>query len=220
MLTPAQLQTLKTHLTANTSTVVIGGTTFAINSADVLPPGGQPSDEAAQKVASNYNQPASPNFFGNYRNVPLAAVKAAILFKNYTPNDVPPVAAIPSAPTAAEEYAIKLYTARAIFAQNLQLSINNLLLADTVFDATKLNLVSGIKDATNSDMPTGSAGSLRKGGWAGAGGVQQTICRLGTIAEKLFADTSGGNGSANTTAATFTFEGNLSSQDIKDAWEL
>jgi len=43
--------------------------------------------------------------------------------------------------------------------------------------------------------------------------------RLATRAEKLFANTAGGNG-ANATPATLTFEGTITPNDVTDAWEF
>lgn len=63
-LTPSQLTTLKNHLAANTATVIVGGTQFAINSPDVLPADhSPPSDEAAGKVRDWYNGVASPSYW-------------------------------------------------------------------------------------------------------------------------------------------------------------
>jgi len=55
-LTPAQLQTLKTNLAANTATVLINGVATAIN---VVPHGAQ----NAQTIADWYNLTAAPNFW-------------------------------------------------------------------------------------------------------------------------------------------------------------
>lgn len=73
-LTAAQLATLKSHLAANTATVVVGGTVFPINSEDVLPAGAPPSDEAAQKVADWYNLAATPAFKVYRGSVPMSEI--------------------------------------------------------------------------------------------------------------------------------------------------
>jgi hypothetical protein len=64
-LTSAQLAALKADLTANTNTVVVGGTTFPINSNDVLLSNhtGAASPEAAARVAEWYNTTASPDYW-------------------------------------------------------------------------------------------------------------------------------------------------------------
>ena len=168
------------------------------------------NSDLASAVAALYNLPAATDFWGNFNSVPLAEIKANITFKNYTAVDAVPS----SGGTTQITNDLLVYLSRLVFTQNLQLNINNLLLVGTSFDATKANLVAGLKDATNTDMPTGTAGATRKGGWSD---VQKIICRKGTRAEKLFADTSAANGSSNTLAATFTFEGSLNFQQVLEA---
>ena len=64
-LTSAQLAALKADLAANTNTVIVGGTPFAINSNDVLLSNhtGVASPEAGQRVADWYNTVSSPNYW-------------------------------------------------------------------------------------------------------------------------------------------------------------
>lgn len=202
MLTPAQSTALAADIAANTA--LIGGT--AINA---LP---QTADNAGA-VADWYSQPAAPSFFGNYRNVPLSAIRGAVTFKNFTPNDLPPASAASNAGIVES----LRYLNRLVMAQTLQLNLNNIFLGLTSFDATNANLVAALKDATNTDMETGTAGAARKGGWPT---VQTVICRAGNRVEKLLADTAGGNGAANTTAATFTFEGAVTGDDIRAIWGI
>lgn len=196
-LSESQKTTLSSDIANNTNT--INGTQIKD-----LP---QTADNAFA-VAIWYNSTASPNFFGNYKNVPLSDVKAAITFKNYTPVDAVPT---------SDAVAIAIHHARTLVCQCYQININNLLLVGATFDATKSNLVTGLKDATNSDMPSGVSGAGRKGGWSE---VQKVICRLGTNLEKLFADTSNGNGSSNTQAATFTYEEPVQDSEIRTIWGI
>src|SRR5690242_4478781 len=135
-LTTAQKTTLKNDLTANTNTVLINGVATAIN---VVPHGAQ----NAQTIADWYNLLCAVDFFGNYAEVPLSAVKGAIAFKNYTPTDPVPTADVLSA---------TIHMARSLFAQTFQLSLNNLFITGATFDATNATLVSALKDATNTDM--------------------------------------------------------------------
>jgi len=204
-LTAAQKTTLKTDIAANTNTVVIGGTTFQIKDIGV----GDRSTEAAQKVAAWYNLLCAVDFFGNYSSVPADAIFNAVSWKNYTPTD-------PGPTDTAQNAAI--HAARTALAGAFQMNLQTMLIGRATIDATKASTVQGLKDCTNADMPMGTAGAAVKGGWSGASGVIAALCRKGTNAEKLFANTSGGSGADSTHAATFTVEGSLSSQDILDAW--
>lgn len=205
-LTSAQLGTLNGDITADQSGAA---TAFKAN----------PTDQSlAQALADLYNAPAASDFFGNYKKVPVSDIFNTVAWKNYTMTDKPPTAAAPSTPTVAETYALSLHMSRAAFANAFQMNIQTLLISRDFFDATKSSLVSALKDATNTNMPTGSAGADLKAGWGGASGVQTILCRKGTRAEKLFADTSVANGSTNLLAATFVQEGTLVYNAIQDAW--
>lgn len=201
-LTPAQQTTLGTNISGNAAT--INGVAISAMPHDA---------DSAFAIAGWYNQLAAVDFFGNYRNVPLATIRGAVTFKNYTPNDLPPASAASNAGIVES----LRYLNRLVMAQTLQLNLNNLFLGLTSFDATNANLVAALKDATNTDMETGTAGAVRKGGWVT---VQTVICRKATNAEKLFADTAGGNGGTAATAATLTFEGAVSADDIRAIWGI
>lgn len=200
-LTAAQKTALTNDINANTATAP--GTSGQIKDLTH-------NADNADAVAKWYNLFPGTDFFGNYKNVPINDIKGAITFKNYTPADVVPTADVLTA---------TIHMARTAFAQAFAMNINNLFVAGATFDATNPSLVAALKDATNTDMPTGVAGANQKGGWGGASGVQTKLCRKGTNAEKLFATTgAGADGSSATQAATFTFEGALTVNDIRDLW--
>lgn len=208
-LTAAQLTALKNDMAANTATIP-AGQPWTNGYAGVQVKNVPAAAGGNDTIAGWYNQQAVADFWGNYKNVPIDAIKGSITHKNYTPNDQPPASGSTTQVTNDQLLALN----RMLFASMFQMSLNNLLLGGGSFDATNATLVAALKDATNSDMPTGTSGALRKGGWTT---VQTVICRRGTYAEKLFADTSGANGAANTTAATFTFEGSLAGNDVDAA---
>ena len=194
-LTAAQLSTLKAHIAANTATI------NGVQIKDI--PYGNDNNIA---IAAWYNLTASPDFWGNYSAVPLSTIRNAITFKNYTPADAVPT---------SDALAATIHMARTLFCQAFQLSVNNLFVGGAnSFDATKATLVASLKDATNTNMPSGVAGADRKGGWSD---VQTILCRLARNTEKVLADTSAANGSSNTLAATFTFEGTVNVNDIENA---
>lgn len=196
-MTPAQLAILKADIAINTNT---------INGVQIKNLSNSPDNNFA--IAGWYNQLTGTAFWGNHKDVPLDVIKANITHKNYTPTDAVPT---------DTNLNVEIHMARTLFAGAFQMAINNILLAGQSFDATSANLVSALKDATNTDMPTGVAGAAKKGGWTT---LQTVICRLGTNVEKLFADTALGNGAANTTAATFTFEGQITANDVESARNL
>lgn len=203
-LNATQLAELKTDLAANTNTVLINGVATAINA---VPHGA----DNAQAIADWYNLLCTIDFFGNYSTVPINDVKNEISFKNYTPADAVPA----SGATTQVTNDLMNWIGRALFCQGYQISVNNLLTAGTVIDATKPNIVGAWKDATNTNMPSGVGGASQKGGWLN---IQPILCRKATNIEKLFANTTNGNGADNTHAATLTWEGPISGTDVIAAW--
>lgn len=187
-LTPAQLTTLKAAAAADP----------AVNTQ-------AHNDDGAFFVAAYYNGIAAPNFFVNYGHVPVADILNAITWKNFTPADAVPT------DTALN---VAIWNARNAMCQTLQMNVQNLILGRTEIDATKGKIVTGFQDSLSA-VPSGAAGATRDAGWAA---VQKVLCKKATRAEKLFADTSGGDGSSNTTAATAVFEGLVQGSDVIAAW--
>lgn len=209
MLTPAQLTALKADIAANANTIDFGG---QVQIKD-LPNSNDANNEIALQW---YRKMPASDFFGNYARVPAESVFNAINWKNYTMADLPAVAAVPSAPTTAETYALNLHVARATFANGFAMNLQTMLIGRTNIDATKSSMVSGIKDATNADMPTGANGASLKGGWAG---IQKILCRKGNNIEKLLATITAGTGTGadDTHAAVFTYEQIITGDDITQA---
>lgn len=197
-LTTAQKQAVKADIAANTNTVLINGTPTAINVVPVSP-------DNAQSVADWYNLQASPNFFGNYATVPASDIFNAITWKNLTPAD-----AVPTTP----DLTVQVWMARNAMCQTLQMNVQTMLLGRDTIDATKGKIRSGFQDSLSS-VPSGASGASQDAGWAA---VQKILCRKLSNVEKLLADTSGGNGGSNTTAATCTAEGQLSGADVLAIW--
>jgi hypothetical protein len=207
----AKLLVLKNNMAGNNATVPSGSGPLAISSVA----GRSDRNDLAQVIADWYNQLPGTDFFGNYRNVPLDTIKAAIAHKNYTPKDLPPA----SGSTVQATNDALLYMNRTLFAGSLQMEINNLLVVSSIFDATNASLVASLKDATNTAMPTGTGGATQDGAW---NTVQTVICRKGTNAEKVFATAgapgSGTDGSTSSKAATFTEEETLTAAEVIAAW--
>lgn len=216
-LTSSQLTKLNTDATlgiTNNTTVLPSGTQtlldgtvvtfqFAGTAINALPH----TPDAAVDVAHWYNMQASPNFFGNYSQVLCSDIFNAITWKKMTPAD-----AVPTTP----DLSVQVWNARQQACLGLQLNLQILLSGRASVDATKGKVVSAFQDAL-STVPSAANGATQDAGWAA---VQKILCRKGTYAEKLFADTSGGAGDTNTTAATFTFEGNVNDSDIRTIWVI
>jgi hypothetical protein len=209
-LTAAQITTLTTDLGTNTNTVLIGGVATAINAITAQ----QKNSDSAFAVAAWYNLLTATAFYGNYRSVPVSVIRGCIRWKRLTTAESPP--ASPSTDT----HFLSVTNALLSIQENVQMLIG---FGGTV-DCTQKVIVQGLSDALSA-VPSGAAGAAQDAGWstvpnspAGLLTLQQSICRLGTNAEKLFADTSGGTGADNTHAATFTFEGLISGTDIQSIW--
>lgn len=159
----------------------------------------------ANAIAAWYNLTANPAFFGNYSQVPLSTVRGAISWKKLTSNVTMP--ASPSTDVAALTWINACLSMQA----NLELLIGTS--PSGVLDATQRNIWQGLQDALSA-VPSKAGGVTQDAGWAT---LQPLLCRTGSNAEKLFADTTNGNGSTNLLAASFVFEGTLSGVEVVDA---
>lgn len=152
-------------------------------------------------------------FFVYRTSVPIAELQNAVNWANYTPLDAIPLSAA-NGLTYAET--LLLWQTRAIKAQGMQMNLQNIILgAQGVLNAANPGVRSGLTDAMT-NLPTGASGAPLSGGW---GTVRDTVlARAATRAEKLFASkTVQQDGTSAAKAATLTFEGLLSSDDVKAA---
>lgn len=217
-LTSAQLTTLNTAatlgITNNNATLPASmalkdGTTFVVPEQYVgtavknLPKTG----DAAPTVASWYNQFAVANFFGYYRSVPIASIKGALDWKKLTLAQTMPV----DTTLNVAIWDAKRATCADYRAQVMALmSMGN----SGTIDATPNKIVQGFSDALTA-VPSKNDGTTQDAGWTGGGGVRAVLNRLGSYAEKMFADTTNGAGDTAATAASFgPFEGMISAGDI------
>lgn len=153
------------------------------------------------EIARLYNLPASPNFFVYRSSVPVQEINDQITWANYTPTDAPD--------------GTQLWLNRATAAQGKQFNLQTLLIgAQGALNATKPNVRAGLQDATTG-LPTGSNGASVSGGWVGI--RDNALGQLATRIEKLLATTTAQqDGSTAAKAATRTFEGAITAQDISD----
>jgi len=144
-----------------------------------------------------------PAFWVYRTDIPVAEVFDAIIWANLTPSDfVPTDTALNNA----------IYQSRQLVCQTKQMNLQTLVMGQAVLDGSKANIRSGLSDALT-NIPSGASGALRSAGWTT---VRDTVlARAATRAEKLYA--TGGNGSTPALAATLTFEGAITAQDIQAA---
>ena len=185
-LTPAQNVTLKAFMAADP---IMGA----------LPV----TNQGASDIEVLLKAPAVPDFWVWSTGVPVDLIFDAITWSNLTPQDASPVAAIPSAPTAAETYALALYQSRALICQSKQLALQILVQKGDYgsVNAAKSKIRDGIQDALVS-IPSGTNGTDKAGGWSS---VQLVLQRLANVLEKLFAVGVGSPASP----ATMAFEGTI-----------
>jgi hypothetical protein len=200
-LTPAQKTALKNAINANTTqlTVTYDNGSQISGAINTLPNDGT----VANVLAVYYNQTQSPAFYAYYSNVPISIIRNCITWKRLTPSDSPD--------TTTQ------WTNRSLACQGAQFNLELMgLLNSATLDFTQANILQGFSDALSS-VPSGTGGAAQDAGWSGSTGVKQNACRAGSIAEALFASTSGGTGADTSHAATFVFEGSLNGPEVFDA---
>ena len=169
---------------------------------------------SANTIADAYNLSASPTYYIYRNDVPVDEIFNSITWKNFTPSDQPPTAAVPSAPTAAEEYAIKLWYSRALLCQGKQFNIQINLQGKNFIAVQYDPIRTGLKDSLQ-NLPSGPAGISIDAGWAT---VKQTITRTCTRFERLYV-TGAGTGTTGS-PDTCGVIGHVNSETIQIAREL
>ncbi|MEF8769395.1 hypothetical protein [Candidatus Accumulibacter contiguus] len=138
-------------------------------------------------IAAWCNAVASPDYKVWNTTTPTATIGDAITWGNLTPVDTPDGTAT--------------FTNRALAAQAKQLNLQILIQGRETLSSGRSNIRAGLQDALT-DLPTGTSGALRSGGWPA---VKSIIQRNATNAEKILTS---GAGTA-TTPSTLVFEGQV-----------
>ena len=147
-------------------------------------------------LAEHLNALASPAFHVWNPSTPVDAINDQIIGANLTPTGGGTL------DTAA--------VVRALVCQSKQLSLNTLLVGRETVNASKPRIRGTLQDALT-DIPSGNNGNLRQGGWTQ---VQIAMTRQATRFERVFANTTDGNGAANTTPALLVVIGPLPSTEL------
>jgi hypothetical protein len=168
-LSPAQLQTLKQDIAANTN--LING--VAINT---LPQNGDTNFD----IANWYNGIASPDFYVYRNNIPVQEVYDKITWSNLTPSDVAD--------------GTQTWANRSLACQGKQFNLQIILQGQNQIDATKSNIRAGLQDCLT-NIPSGAGGATVAAGWVT---VRDSLYTPAKNAEKLFATGTGTTGSPAT----------------------
>ena len=147
-------------------------------------------------LAALLNKVASPEFWVWASDVNVQEIRARITWANLTPLDVPDG-------TAA-------WTNRALQCHGKQFAIQLIVPMIGTFSATDANIRAGLQDALTG-VRSGAGGASLGAGWAA---VQGALARLARSGERVLANTTSGNGSTKPLAATMTFEGELTPDDV------
>lgn len=143
------------------------------------------------------NQKASPNFFVWQTAVDVQKLRAAITWANLTPADVPD--------------GTQAWANRSLQCQGKQFNLQCLLPFSGLIDCTDTNFRAGLQDALQG-IRSGVGGASQGAGWSS---VQAAMARTAKYGEKIFADTTSGNGSTRALSATMVIEGDISNEDIR-----
>lgn len=220
-LSPAQLQTLKTAIAANATTISFGGSNVAINA---IPN----NDDGNAAIAAWYNLDASPVYKVWNTSVALASIRGTVNLQNYTPTDSPPA----SGSTVQITNDMMLYQNRALKAQLQQANALFLVTGQGNVDCSPLQFRQSCNDCMT-NIPTGASGAAANAGWgtsAAPGAVRLNMQRNATNGEKLFSVAStaapnagnvGGDARGGTTNPdTLVVNGGISAQDVSSARNL
>lgn len=191
-LTPAQLATLKTAISANptwNNQPMTSGGAFAI--------------------AADMNLVAAPDFMLWRSEARAADILDAISFDKYTPTDAAGDA--DTAPIAAAK------TNRLLAIQTKQMNLQLMLQGRDSINAGKANIRASLRDAVIS-LPSGVGGASTAAGGASGVTVLTACTRKALVGEKILVGSSATTGTV--TANLIGYEGQLSSEDVQQAREM
>lgn len=186
-LSPAQLQTLKAAVAANTTQISVGGVMSAINT---LPN----NSDANDAIATWYNQAASPAYLVWNPTTLIKSLRAATDLSKFTPQDSPPT----STNTVTGTNDALLYQNRCLVCQLKQANAVFLIQGEGTVDASPQQFRQSFFDCMTS-LPSGSGGAVQNAGWGTAGSpgaIRLAMQRSATNFEKLFSVAGSGAGAA------------------------
>lgn len=157
------------------------------------------SGDGNYDLATALNAEASPAFWVWSTNSDVGVLRAAVVWANLTPSDVPD--------------GTQVWANRSLQCQGKQFNLQMIVPFTGTINGSNANLRAGLQDALQ-NIKSGAGGANQDAGWSA---VRNTLARKAKYAEKILADVSGGNGGTRATSATMVFEGSLTDVDIAAA---
>lgn len=179
-----------------------------------------PMDSNGHNAIKNaLNTLTNPAVTGWRTNAPLADVLNALAWDKYTPAVLPP--SIPGTATLNDVCAQLRYVAQIMLINTKQFNLNTVVASSAgmggVLDFSKANVRAGIRDAVI-QLPTGVNDNVVTAGGASGADVLTMGTRVMTRAESAL---KGAQVTTGTVAAfLFTWQGELTLDDVRDAREL
>lgn len=150
-------------------------------------------------LARALSQVAAPSFWVWSTNASVQAIRAAIVWANLTPSDVPD--------------GTQAWANRSLQCQGKQFNLQMIIPYVGTLDASDVNLRNGMQDALQG-VRSSVGGAAQDAGWAA---VRATLARQAKFIEQILANTTNGNGSTRPLSATMVWEGDISDADVAAA---
>ncbi len=157
------------------------------------------SGDGYYDLARALSQEAAPTFWVWSTAADVQAIRAAVVWANLTPSDVPD--------------GTQNWMNRSLQCQGKQFNLQMIIPFTGTLNASDVNLRNGLQDALQ-NVRSGAAGASQDAGWAA---VRNTLARKAKYIEQILADTTTGNGSTRVLSATMVWEGNIGDADVAAA---
>lgn len=157
------------------------------------------SGDGNYDLARALNVEANPTFWVWSTHSDVGAIRAAVVWANLTPADVPD--------------GTQAWMNRSLQCQGKQFNLQMIIPFQGTLNASDANLRTGLQDALQG-VRSGAGGAPQDAGWAA---VRNALARKARYGEKILADVRGGNGGTRANSATMVFEGYLTDVDIAAA---
>jgi len=157
------------------------------------------SGDGYYDLARALSQEAAPTFWVWSTAADVQAIRAAVVWANLTPSDVPD--------------GTQNWMNRSLQCQGKQFNLQMIIPFTGTLNASDVNLRNGLQDALQ-NVRSGAAGASQDAGWAA---VRNTLARKAKYIEQILANTTTGNGSTRVLSATMVWEGDIGDADVAAA---
>jgi hypothetical protein len=148
-------------------------------------------------LARRLNGLAVPNFWVWSTTADVGKVRAAVVWANLTPQDVPDTT--------------QQWANRSLQCQGKQFNLQMMIPFSGTIDGSDSTFRAGLQDALQG-VRSGAAGAVQDAGWAA---VRNALARRAKWCEMYLADSTNGTGATRATAATMVFEGDVQPLDVE-----